>query len=253
MSQIGHTLFTKTGDDHDQLKQKMLSVWKVLVEEYWKNEQHQVKVPVKSLHWSDYAISFHPQTYNSNIVECGIFHPIQGLFSTDSKRLPIHSFMGVPALSTHRLAKLEVCRASSWIFRLCLYHGMAPERFISPLWTHFRLTTRGWQMSGSGVFKKAVSAICLKIDDELTGKNKIRYPNTRHRILKGNTNSGIPETFSFGVRNPGLWNPEFSSRNPESRIQAPLTRIQNRQRGIWNPRLSWITLHWRKTKIWKRK
>lgn len=123
MSQIGHTLFTKTGDDHDQLKQKMLSVWKVLVEEYWKNEQHQVKVPVKSLHWSDYAISFHPQTYNSNIVECGIFHPIQGLFSTDSKRLPMHSFMGVPALSTHRLAKLEVCRASSWSFSLCLTMG----------------------------------------------------------------------------------------------------------------------------------
>ena len=79
-------------------------------------------------------------------------------------------------------------------------------------------------MSGCGVFNKAVSALCLKIDDELMGKNKIRYPNTRHRILKGNTNSGIPETFSFGVRNPGLWNPEFCSRNPESRIQAPLTR-----------------------------
>ena len=123
MSQTGHTLFTKTGDDPDQLKQKMLSVWKVLVKEYWKNEQHQVKVPVKSLHWSDYAISFHPQTYNSNIVECGIFHPIQGLFTTDSKRLPIHSFMGVPALSTHRLAKLEVCRASSWSFSLCLTMG----------------------------------------------------------------------------------------------------------------------------------
>ena len=89
-------------------------------------------------------------------------------------------------------------------------------------------------MSGCGVFKKAVSAICLKIDDELMGKNKIRYPNTRHRILKGNTNSGIPETFSFGVRNPGLWNPEFSSRNPESRIQAPLigSRIDSVESGI---------------------
>ena len=59
---------------------------------------------------------------------------------------------------------------------------------------------------------------------ELMGKSKIRYPNTRHRILKGNTNSGISETFSFGIRNPGLWNPGFSSRSPESRIQAPLTR-----------------------------
>ena len=196
-----------------------------------KNEQHQVKVLVKSLHWSDHTIGFHPPTYNSTMGECDIFHPIQGLFSTDSKRLPIHSFMGVPALSTHRLAKLEVCRASSWSFSLCLYHGMAPERFISPLWTHFRLTTRGWQMSDCGVLKKAVSALCV-IDDELMGKNKIRYPNTRHRIFKGNTNSGISETFSFGIRNPGLWNPEFSSRNPESRTQAPLTRTP--ESTAWN-------------------
>ena len=87
-------------------------------------------------------------------------------------------------------------------------------------------------MSGCGVFKKAVSAICLKIDDKLMGKNKIRYPNTRHRILEGNTNSGILETFSFGVRNPGLWNPAFSSRNPQSRIQALLTR--NPESTAWN-------------------
>ena len=87
-------------------------------------------------------------------------------------------------------------------------------------------------MSDCGVFKKAVSALCVKIGDELMGKNKIRYPNTRPRILKGNTNSGISETFSFGIRNPGLWNPEFSSRNPESRIQAPLSRTP--ESTAWN-------------------
>ena len=87
-------------------------------------------------------------------------------------------------------------------------------------------------MSDCGVFKKAVSALCVKIGDELIGKNKIRYPNTRHCIFKGNTNSGITETFSFGIRNPGLWNPEFSSRNPESRNQAPLTR--NPEMTAWN-------------------
>ena len=28
--------------------------------------------------------------------------------------------------------------------------------------------------------------------------------------------SGIREIFASGMRNPGLWNPEYSSRNPES-------------------------------------
>ena len=28
--------------------------------------------------------------------------------------------------------------------------------------------------------------------------------------------SGIRENFTCGIRNPGLWNPEYSSRNPES-------------------------------------
>ena len=28
--------------------------------------------------------------------------------------------------------------------------------------------------------------------------------------------SGIQENFAYGIRNPGLWNLEYSSRNPES-------------------------------------
>ena len=28
--------------------------------------------------------------------------------------------------------------------------------------------------------------------------------------------SGIRENFACGIQNPGLWNPEYSSRNPES-------------------------------------
>ena len=51
-----------------------------------------------------------------------------------------------------------------------------------------------------------------------------------------------------GDRNPGLWNPKYSSRNLEyalqleSRIQVPLTWIRNPQRGVQNPRRSWMTL-----------
>ena len=42
--------------------------------------------------------------------------------------------------------------------------------------------------------------------------------------------SGIEEKFACGIQNPGLWNPEYSSRNPEShkrletRIQVPMTK-----------------------------
>ena len=50
--------------------------------------------------------------------------------------------------------------------------------------------------------------------------------------------SGIrnPEKFACGIRNPGLWNPEYGSRNQEShyrlesRIQAPLKKIRNLRR-----------------------
>ena len=59
--------------------------------------------------------------------------------------------------------------------------------------------------------------------------------------LKGNADSGILilEIFASGIRNPGLWNPEYSSRNPESLlrlesgIQIPLTNRP--ESNIWNP------------------
>ena len=89
------------------------------------------------------------------------------------------------------------------------------------------------------------------------------------------------ELFSGGIRNHELWNLEFSSRNPESRLRLewipnlsstirfcpdPIPEIRNPQLGIqspsstdkdWNPvpgirnpqreieipRLSWVTLH----------
>ena len=36
------------------------------------------------------------------------------------------------------------------------------------------------------------------------------------RLMQENPDSGIQEIFAYGIRNPGFWNPEFSSRNPES-------------------------------------
>ena len=58
-----------------------------------------------------------------------------------------------------------------------------------------------------------------------------------------NQQSGIREIFDCGIRNPRLWNLEFSSMNPESRFQDLRTR--NLESSIWNPEstdcLGWIT------------
>ena len=64
--------------------------------------------------------------------------------------------------------------------------------------------------------------------------------------------SGIRNKFACGIRNPGLWNPESSSMNPESHQQLeseiqvlifkktrnPVLESRNPQRGIQNPRPS---------------
>ena len=41
---------------------------------------------------------------------------------------------------------------------------------------------------------------------------------------EGNPDSGIREIFAHEIRNPGLWNPEYSSEKLELRIQVPLTK-----------------------------
>ena len=58
--------------------------------------------------------------------------------------------------------------------------------------------------------------------------------------------------FYCGIQNPGLWNPKYSLRNPESHkrlesvIEVPLTRMHylESESTAWNqhPRLSWIPL-----------
>ena len=74
---------------------------------------------------------------------------------------------------------------------------------------------------------------------------------------KGIAFSGIREIFASGIRNPGLWNLDKSSRKPESNwrlefgIQVPLTKTMDsntwnpnpRWGIIQNPRLPWIPLH----------
>ena len=61
-----------------------------------------------------------------------------------------------------------------------------------------------------------------------------------------------PENFTCGIWTPGFWNPE-SHYQLESGIQKPSSTdkywnpvivIRNPQRGVQNPRLSWIPLTW---------
>ena len=53
--------------------------------------------------------------------------------------------------------------------------------------------------------------------------------------------SGISEIFHFGIRNTGLWNPEYGSRNPEFyykmiKIQNPSSTAMTRiHASTWNP------------------
>ena len=77
-------------------------------------------------------------------------------------------------------------------------------------------------------------------------------PNVRESGLR---NSGSFQ-FSCGIRNPGLWNSEYSSRNLESllrlELQNPTSTDKDLEFNTWNPnprhkiqnlRLSWIPLH----------
>ena len=61
----------------------------------------------------------------------------------------------------------------------------------------------------------------------------------------------VRNIFACGIENPGLWDPEYSSRNPANdwnpeskfhlqRLRNQLFGIRNPWRGIQNPRLSWI-------------
>ena len=45
------------------------------------------------------------------------------------------------------------------------------------------------------------------------------------RPMQGNPESGIQHFFAFGIRNPGLWNPESSPWNPESNLWNPESNL----------------------------
>ena len=80
------------------------------------------------------------------------------------------------------------------------------------------------------------------------------FRNPRNTSLMRTAESGT--LFSWGMQNPGLWTPEYSSRTPDSnydwnpkskfhrqRIRIPVPAIRNPRYGIQNPRLSWIPLY----------
>ena len=107
------------------------------------------------------------------------------------------------------------------------------------------------------------SIVSLKLYSSLFSRNfveieRLLTPCNGISILESGTflimESGIRENFACGIRNPGVWNPEYNSANPESHnnpltigIQNPKvprtkTGIRNAPRGIQNPSLSWGAL-----------
>ena len=82
------------------------------------------------------------------------------------------------------------------------------------------------------------SIVSLKLFSSLFSGNFVKIerlltPCKGMSILESKTfllmESGIRENFACGIRNPGVWNPEYSSTNPESH-NNPLTL------GIQNPK-----------------
>ena len=69
------------------------------------------------------------------------------------------------------------------------------------------------------------SIVSLKLYSSLFSPNfveieRLLTPCNGMSILESGTfllmESGIRENFACGIRNPGVWNPEYSSTNPES-------------------------------------
>ena len=79
----------------------------------------------------------------------------------------------------------------------------------------------------------------------LTTNTKSNIIRTHCHPMQGNADSGIREIFACGILNPGLWNPEYSFRNPpyfrlESGGPVQLTKnletnTQNPESMAWNP------------------
>ena len=51
--------------------------------------------------------------------------------------------------------------------------------------------------------------------------------------MQRNAHSGIREIFSCKIRNPRIWNPEYSTRNPESYYRLGFTN--SLESSTWNP------------------
>ena len=134
-----------------------------------------------------------------------------------------------------RVNRLNNARSTRWI--------TYPLNNVNIAFTfHFFVCTGNiWQSTFRG--RRVSSLFCCIIP-----------PTPRKFLLM---ESGIWEIFPCGMENPALWNPEYSSRNPEShlrlesRIQVPLTKtgIQCVESGIHDEesrtqaRMSWIPLY----------
>ena len=117
------------------------------------------------------------------------------------------------------------------MFLICVFQN---ERFNRFLWFLASL------INNNGTLRKCYLFSCRYKNHVHTisrHKNYIGYAFSPYEKESGIWNTAILSG-AGGIQNPGLWNPEYSWRNPEShwrlesRIQVPLTK--NLESSTWN-------------------
>ena len=68
-------------------------------------------------------------------------------------------------------------------------------------------------------------------------KRKYSWPISLQLLFRpmyGTPDSAIQEIFACGIQNPGLWNLEYSSRNPEShwRLKSGIQYFESEMHGV---------------------
>ena len=138
-----------------------------------------------------------------------------------------------------------------WVLIPEKFHRLRLSLFISPLRSPslsrsldfcsvFRASRlNNWTCCGQ-CSKNVFISTCQEIYVQMhwTSHHSTNIKNSGIASCKENEDSGIREIFATGIWNPGLWNPEYNSKNPESfqrlksGIQVPLRK--NPESSTWN-------------------
>ena len=91
----------------------------------------------------------------------------------------------------------------NWLSRFCGFIGISSD-FIMHCYGHLIFEKHLWRSR------------VLPSRERVQVSRRSATGTFLYRHVQGNPHSGPRETFACGIRNPSLWNPEYSSSNPES-------------------------------------